>query len=51
MMNRGQDGSRQVTAAVDAKALGQNFTAATVTQNGDLVCVAPQTKTSELMIQ
>ncbi|KAI0701395.1 hypothetical protein BC835DRAFT_246534 [Cytidiella melzeri] len=34
--NGGQDGSRQVTAAVDTTATGKNFTTATVTQNGDL---------------
>ncbi|KAJ3522772.1 hypothetical protein NM688_g8826 [Phlebia brevispora] len=35
--NGGQDGSRQVTAAVDRTATGANFTSATVKQNGDLV--------------
>jgi len=38
--NAGQDGSRQVTAAVDATGVGKTFTAATVTKNGDLAPTA-----------
>jgi len=34
--NGGRDGSRQMTATVDATATGKNFVAAKVTQNGDL---------------
>lgn len=34
--NAGQDGSRQVTAEVDATGTGSSFVAATVTKNGDL---------------
>ncbi|EIN08521.1 hypothetical protein PUNSTDRAFT_103395 [Punctularia strigosozonata HHB-11173 SS5] len=34
--NAGQDGSRQVTAQVDATGAGNSFKAATVSQNGDL---------------
>ncbi|TFK49318.1 hypothetical protein OE88DRAFT_410235 [Heliocybe sulcata] len=33
--NAGQDGSRQVTAKVDATGAGKSFVAATVTKNGD----------------
>jgi hypothetical protein len=34
--NAGQDGSRQVTAEVDATGVGKSFVAAKVTKNGDL---------------
>ncbi|PSS36964.1 hypothetical protein EW026_g2070 [Hermanssonia centrifuga] len=34
--NAGKDGSRQVTATVDATGTGSKFVAATVTENGDL---------------
>lgn len=37
LLSSGTDGSRQVTAAVDATGAGTKLTPATVTQNGDLV--------------
>ncbi|KAI0087396.1 hypothetical protein BDY19DRAFT_250755 [Irpex rosettiformis] len=48
--NGGKDGSRQVEATVDATALGKNFTAVTVTKNGDLAPsgVGSQTVTVQL---